>query len=84
MSQRGQQHVKKVAAFAAQYLMCVWPFSEIMHERVKDLCNENLKKKNATFNWIQNIENLQNFLFKTSKLLLGVIIQEVTGGESNF
>ena len=48
------------------------------------ICAMKIKKKNATFNWIQNFENLQNFLFKTSKLLLGVIIQEVTGGESNF
>ena len=35
MSQNGQAQFKNLAAFAARFLKCVWPFWEIMHQRVK-------------------------------------------------
>ena len=35
MSQNGQTHFKNLAANAARFLKCVWPFRDIMHERVK-------------------------------------------------
>ena len=35
MSQNGQTHFKTLAANAARFLKCVWPFWDIMHERVK-------------------------------------------------
>ena len=31
MSQNGQAHFKNLAAFAARFLMRVWPFWDIMH-----------------------------------------------------
>ena len=31
MSQNGQMHFKNLAAFAATFLKCVWPFWDIMH-----------------------------------------------------
>ena len=34
MSQNGQTHFKNLAAFAARFLKCVWPFWDIMHWRV--------------------------------------------------
>ena len=37
MSQNGQTHFKNLAAFVARFLKCVWPFWDIMHERVKKL-----------------------------------------------
>ena len=36
MSQNGQIHFKNLAAFNARFLKCVWPFWDIMHERVKE------------------------------------------------
>ena len=35
MSWNGQTHFKNAAANAARFLKCVWPFWDIMHERVK-------------------------------------------------
>ena len=35
MSQNGQTHLKNLAAFAATFLKCVWPFQDIIHESVK-------------------------------------------------
>ena len=35
MSQNGQAHFKNFAANAARFLRCVWPFWDIMHQRVK-------------------------------------------------
>ena len=34
MSQDGQTHFKNLAAKAARFLKCIWPFWDIMHERV--------------------------------------------------
>ena len=31
MSQDGQAHFKNIAAHAARFLKCVWPFWDIMH-----------------------------------------------------
>ena len=31
MSQPGQTHFKNLAAFAARFIECVWPFWDIMH-----------------------------------------------------
>ena len=38
MSQNGQTHFKNLAAVAARFLKCVWPFWDIMQERVKSGC----------------------------------------------
>ena len=35
MSQNGQTHFKNLAANAARFLKCAWPFWDIMHQRVK-------------------------------------------------
>ena len=35
MSQNGHTHFKNLAAFAARFLKCVWPFWDIMHQMVK-------------------------------------------------
>ena len=38
-SQNGQVHFKNLAAFAAIFLKCVWPFWDIMCLRIKNLLN---------------------------------------------
>ena len=35
MAQNGQTHFKSLAANAARFLKCVWPFWDIMHQKVK-------------------------------------------------
>ena len=35
MSQNGQTHFKNHAVNVARFLKCVWPFWDIMHQRVK-------------------------------------------------
>ena len=44
MSQKGQTHFKNLVANAARFLKCVWPFWDIMHERVKYAKNSNQNK----------------------------------------
>ena len=39
MYQNGQTHFKNLAAFAARFLKCVWPFWDVMYWRVKFLKN---------------------------------------------
>ena len=36
MSQNGQTHFKNLAAFAARFLKCVWPFWDIMYKGLKE------------------------------------------------
>ena len=38
MSQNGQAHFKNLAANAATFLKCVWPFWDIMNLRFKIIC----------------------------------------------
>ena len=37
MSQYGQTYFKSLVAFAAKFLKCVWPFSNVIHYSVKIL-----------------------------------------------
>ena len=37
MSQNGQTHFKNLAASAARFLKCIWPFWDIMDQRVKGI-----------------------------------------------
>ena len=37
MSQNGQKYFKNLAALAARFLKCVWPFWDIMRWSVKDI-----------------------------------------------
>ena len=50
MSQNGQVHFKNLAANAARFLKCVWPFWNVMHWRVKVLESWSLTLKSATTN----------------------------------
>ena len=54
MSQNGQTHVKNVAA-ASRSLKCVWPFWDIIHERVN-------KKMGLKSEWVIH-SMLQNSFF---------------------
>ena len=67
MSQNDQAHFKNLTAFAAKFLKCVWPFWDIMHERVKSL------SRNVLFISWKDIRNVGYFFKKianfTCKLL---------------
>ena len=51
MSQNGQTHFKNLAAFAARFLKCVWPFWNTIHQRVKSVESSKLGKKIASISW---------------------------------
>ena len=51
MSQYGQTHFKNLAAFAARFLKRVWPFWNIIHQRVKSVASSKLGKKIASISW---------------------------------
>ena len=51
MSQNGQTHFKNLAAFAARFLKRVWPFWNIIHQRVKSVASSKLGKKIASISW---------------------------------
>ena len=46
MSQNGQAHFKNLAANAARFLECVWPFWDIMYEGVNTFMH--MLKNNQT------------------------------------
>ena len=64
MSKNGQTHFKNLAAFAARFLKCVWPFWGISHKRVKNTsvgCFCYLSAANYFITWRQTIAITNNF-----------------------
>ena len=59
MSQNGQTYFKNLAANAARFLKCVWPFWDIMHWRVK------LLDASALAHWDRQL--VLNVVGKTNK-----------------
>ena len=61
-----QTHFKNPVAKTAKFLKCVWPFSDIIHERVKScFCQTLTSISNYSYNaeWLSRILAL-NFLFR--------------------
>ena len=53
MFQNGQTHFKNLAAHAARFLKCAWPFWDIMHQKFKH--QPNFGNETHDFNCMLNV-----------------------------
>ena len=61
MFQNGQTHFKNLAAFAARFLKCVWPFWDIMN---KELIYKKNKVKKYYISMLKKNMIFDNFVIK--------------------